>query len=76
MAKRVSFATVAISIGAAGAFQLAVRFLPYPADWSQRPPSATWIEDRNGVLLATLAAEDGSLQQWVDADEMGPYLPN
>ena len=58
------------------AFGAAVRFVPYPDSLAERPISAMWIVDRHRTPLATLVAEDGSLNRWVDPDELGPYLAN
>lgn len=55
-------------------FLAAVQWWPYPGGLDRPGPDATRIEDCNGVLLASFAAEDGQWRLPLSADQISPHL--
>lgn len=66
-------AVVAWGLGFA-ALETAVRVMPYPA-WLDTPPvTGTWVEDREGVMLAAFVGPDQQWQRPLRKEEISPHL--
>jgi penicillin-binding protein 1C len=55
-------------------FLAAVQWWPYPPALDRPAPSAARIEDRNGTLLASFAAEDGQWRLPLAEEQISPHL--